>query len=134
MQKIMDSVDELLRHYDASKRGKLKSLRDILGEKFGVLSELDMGILDQIEDDEIEKEIEETSELKGKMQERIVNIVLAIRSDNSSSENEDDDESISSAASVSSSKKSSKSEECEADNSNCEIAEISDQEIWRKPR
>ena len=69
-----------------------------------------MGISNQIEDEEIEKEIEENSELKGQMQERIVNIELAIRSDNSSSENKDDNESISSAASVSSSKKSSKSQ------------------------
>lgn len=60
-----------------------------------------------MEDEEIEKEIEETSELKAEIQERIVNIELAIPSTDSASE--DKENSFSSSASVNLSKKSDKS-------------------------
>ena len=53
-------------------------------------NELNTSILDQVEDDKIDKEIEETSDLKGDTQERIVNLELVIRSDSSSSESEDE--------------------------------------------
>ena len=105
--KTLKSVDDLLQDYNASKKGKLKAFRDVLNDKLGVLSELNTSILDQVEDDEIDKEIEETSDLKGDIQERIVNIELVIRSDSSSSENEDDGGSLYAAISVSSSNKSS---------------------------
>ena len=105
--KTLKSVDDLLQDYNASKKGKLKAFRDVLNDKLGVLSELNTSILDQVEDDEIDKEIEETSDLKGDIQERIVNIELVIRSDRSSSESEDEGGSLYAATSVSSSKKSS---------------------------
>ena len=100
--KTLKSVDDLLQDYNASKKGKLKAFRDVLNDKLGVLSELNTSILDQVEDDEIDKEIEETSDLKGDIQERIVNIELVIRSDSSSSENEDEGGSLYAAISVSS--------------------------------
>ena len=105
--KTLKSVDDLLQDYNASNKGKLKAFRDVLNDKLGVLSELNTSILDQVEDDEIDKEIEETSDLKGDIQERIVNIELVIRSDRSSSESEDEGGSLYAATSVSSSKKSS---------------------------
>ena len=58
----------------------MKAFRDVLNDKLEVLSELNTSILDQVESDEIDKEIEETSDLKGDIQERIVNIDLVIRS------------------------------------------------------
>ena len=78
--KTLKSVDDLLQDYNASKKGKLKAFRDVLNDKLEVLSELNTSILDQVESDEIDKEIEETSDLKGDIQERIVNIDLVIRS------------------------------------------------------
>ena len=105
--KTLKSVDDLLQDCNASNKGKLKAFRDVLNEKLGVLSELNTSILDQVEDDEIDKEIEETSDMKGDIQERIVNIELVIRSDSSSSENEDEGGSLYAATSVSSSNKSS---------------------------
>ena len=69
-------------------------------------NELNTSILDQVEDDKIDKEIEETSDLKGDTQERIVNLELVIRSDSSSSESEDEGGSLYAATSVSSSSKS----------------------------
>ena len=78
--KTLKSVDDLLQDYNASKKGKLKAFRDVLNDKLEVLSELNTSILDQVESDEIDKETEETSDLKGDIQERIVNIDLVIRS------------------------------------------------------
>ena len=109
VRKTLEKVDELLEEYDDSKNGKLKALRDSLNEKLGVLSDLDSSILDQVEDEEIEKEIEQSSEWKAEIQERIVNIDLAIAATSSSSGSEDEKESVSSAGSVNSSKKSGKS-------------------------
>ena len=70
-------------------------------------NELNTSILDQVEDDKVDKEIEETSDLKGDTQERIVNLELVVRSDSSSSESEDEGGSLCAATTVSSSSKSS---------------------------
>ena len=70
-------------------------------------NELNTSILDKIEDDKIDKETEETIDLKGDTQKRIVNLKLVIRSDSSSSESEDEGGSLYSSTSVSSSSKSS---------------------------
>ena len=70
-------------------------------------NELNTSILDQIEDDKIDKETEETSDLKGDTQECIVNLELVIRSDSSSSESKDEGGSLYASTSVSSSSKSS---------------------------
>lgn len=96
--------------------------------KLDVISELNTSIFDQVEDDKIDKEIEETSDLKGDIQERIV-----IRSDSSSSEREDEGGSLYTATSVSSSNKSSAKKKNAKHRTNRETAEIRDQEIWRKP-
>ena len=74
---------------------KLKAFRDTLNEKLGVLTELNARILDQLDEDDFEKEIDETSELKMAIQERIkiiiiINIELAIKTDSSESEDDDD--------------------------------------------
>ena len=98
--------------YDDSKNGKLKALRGTLNEKLGVLSDLDSSILNQVEDEEIEKEIEQSSELKAEIQERIVNIDLAITAISSNSGSEDEKESVSSAGSIKSWKKSGKIGQC----------------------
>ena len=60
----------LLEEYDDSRNGKLKALRDTLNEKLGVLSDLDSSILNQVEDEEIEKEIAQSSELNAEIEER----------------------------------------------------------------
>lgn len=70
-------------------------------------NELNTSILDQIEDDKIDKETEETSDLKGDTQKRIVNLELVIRSDSSSSAGEDEGGSLYASTSVSSPSKSS---------------------------
>ena len=88
--KTLKSVDDFLQDYNASKKRKLKAFRDVLNDKLSVLSELNTSILDKVEDDEIDKEIEEMSDLKEDIQERIVNIELVIRSDSSSSESKDE--------------------------------------------
>lgn len=68
---------------------KLKAFRDTLNEKLGVLTELNARILHQLDEDDFEKEINETSELKMTIQERIINIELAIKTDSSVSEDDD---------------------------------------------
>lgn len=78
-------------------------------EKIEVLSDLDLSILNQVEDEEIKKEIEESSKLKAEIQEWIVNIDLATTAISSNSGSEDKKESVSSAGSVNSLKKSDKS-------------------------
>lgn len=63
--KTLKSVDDLLQDYNASKKGKLKAFRNVLNDKLGVLGKLNTSILDQVEDNEIDKGIDETSDLKG---------------------------------------------------------------------
>lgn len=70
VRKTLEKVNELLEEYDDSRNGKLKALRDTLNEKLGVLSDLDSSILNQVEDEEIEKEIAQSSELKAEIEER----------------------------------------------------------------
>ena len=105
VNKTLEKVDRQLEDYaqDKSKKAKLKALCATLNEKLGVLTELNESILNQLDEDDFEKEMDETSELKMTIQERIVNIELAIRTD--SSESEDDIESVRSSSRVSSSKK-----------------------------
>lgn len=75
---------------DKLKKVKLKVFCDIFNEKFGVLIELNVRILDQLDEDDFEKEIDEISELKMMIQERIINIELVIKVDSSESEDDDD--------------------------------------------
>ena len=77
------------------KKAKLKAFRDTLNEKLGVLTELNGRILDQLDEDEDDFEKEMT------IQERIVNIELAIKSDSS----DIDIDSVLSSSRASSSKK-----------------------------
>ena len=58
-----------------------------------------------MDEDDFEKEIDETSELKMTIQERIINIELAIKADCSESEDDDDIDSVWSSSRASSSKK-----------------------------
>jgi len=109
VRKTLEKVDELLEEYDDQENGKLKALRDTLNEKLGVLSHSDSSILNQVEDEEIEKEMELSSALKTEIQGRIVNFDLATAAISSNSGSEDEKESISSAGSVNSAKKSGKS-------------------------
>ena len=85
VNKTLEKVDQQLEDYaqDKSKKAKLKALCDTLNEKLCVLSELNESILNQLDEDDFEKEIDETSELELTIQERIVNIELAIRTDSS---------------------------------------------------
>ena len=74
---------------------KPKAFHDTLNEKLGVLTELNARILDQLDKDDFEKEIDETSELKMAIQERIIimiiiNIELAKKTDSRESEDDDD--------------------------------------------
>jgi len=81
LNKTLEKIDQQLEDYtdDKSKKAKLKAFRDTLNEKLGVLNELNAKILDQLDEDDFEKEIDETSELKMTIQERIANIELAIK-------------------------------------------------------
>ena len=56
--------------------GSWKTLEDTLNERLAVLSNLDSTVLNQVGNEEIEKEIEESSKLKAAIQKRIVNIDL----------------------------------------------------------
>ena len=91
VNKTLKKIDQQLENYtdDKSKKAKLKAFRDTLNEKLGVLTELNARILDQLDEDDFEKEIDETSELKMTIQERIINIELAIKTDSSVSEDDD---------------------------------------------
>jgi len=109
VRKTLEKVDELLEEYDNYKNGKLKALRDTLHEKLGVLSDFVSSILNQVEDEEIEKETEQSSALKTEIQGQIVNFDLATVAISSNSGSEDEKESISSAGRVNSAKKSGKS-------------------------
>ena len=107
VNKTLEKIDQQLEDYtdDKSKKAKLKAFRDTLNEKLGVLTELNARILDQLDEDDFEKEIDETSELKMTIQERIINIELAIKADSSESEDDDDIVSARSSSRASSSKK-----------------------------
>jgi len=109
VRKTLVKIDELLEEYDDQKNGKLKALRDSVNERLGVLGDLDSSILNQVEDEDIEKEMEQSSALKAEIQERIVNFDLATAAISSNSGREDEEESIRSAGSVNASKKSGKS-------------------------
>ena len=63
LNKTLEKIDQQLEDYtdDKSKKAKLKAF---LNEKLGVLTELNARILDQLDEDDFEKEIDETSELK----------------------------------------------------------------------
>ena len=61
--------------------------------------------MDQLDENDFEKEIDETSELKMTIQERIINIELAIKPDSSVSEDDDVIDSARSSSRTSSSKK-----------------------------
>ena len=56
-KKLCEKVDNLLAEFSKENRGKAKTLRDILNEKLGILSDLDSSIVDNIDDEDIEKEI-----------------------------------------------------------------------------
>ena len=107
VNKTLEKIDQQLEDYtdDKSKKAKLKAFRDTLNEKLGVLTELNSKILDQLDEKDFQKEIDETSELKMTIQERIVNIELAIRTDSSESEDDGDIDSVRSSSRASSSKK-----------------------------
>ena len=66
VNKPLKKIDQQLEDYtdDKSKKAKLKAFHDTLNEKLGVLTELNARILDQLDEDDFEKEIDETSELK----------------------------------------------------------------------
>ena len=66
VNKTLEKIDQQLEDYtaDKSKKAKLKAFRDTLIEKLGVLTELNARILDQLDEDDFENEIDETSELK----------------------------------------------------------------------
>lgn len=80
--------------------GSWKTLEDTLNERLAVLSNLDSTGLNQVGNEEIEKEIEESSKLKAAIQKRIVNIDLTNTANSSR-----DEELESFAASKNSSKK-----------------------------
>jgi len=107
VNKTLEKIDQQLEDYmdDKSKKVKLKAFRDTLNEKLGVLTELNVKILDQLDEDDFEKEIDETSKPKMTIQERIVNIELAIKTDSSKSEDDDDIDSVGSSSRASPSKK-----------------------------
>ena len=107
VNKTLEKIDQQLEDYtdDKSKKTKLKAFRDTLNEKLGVLTELNARILDQLDEDDFENEIDETRELKMTIQERSVNIELAIKADSSKSEDDDDIDSVRSSSRASSSKK-----------------------------
>ena len=60
----LEKVDQHLEDYaqDKSKKAKLKALRDTLTEKLGFLTELNASILNQLDEDDFEKENNKTSE------------------------------------------------------------------------
>ena len=107
VNKTLEKIDQQLEDYtdDKSKKVKLKAFCDTLNEKLGVLTELNVKILDQLDEDDFEKEIDETSKPKMTIQERIVNIELAIKTDSSKSEDDDDIDSVGSSSRASPSKK-----------------------------
>jgi hypothetical protein len=78
VKKVCDKVDNLLAEFSEENRGKAKTFSDVLNEKLGVLSDLDASILGNIDDEDIEKEIDEASEIRCYIQERIVNIELVL--------------------------------------------------------
>jgi len=106
VNKTLEKIDQQLEDYtdDKSKKAKLKVFRDTLNEKLGVLTELNAKILNQLDEDDFEKEIDETCELRMTIQERIVNIELAIKTDSSESEDDDDIDSVRLSLRASSSK------------------------------
>ncbi|XP_068757290.1 uncharacterized protein [Montipora capricornis] len=88
VNKTLEKIDQQLEDYtdDKSKKAKLKAFRDTLNEKLGVLTEVNERILDQLDEDDFEKEI-------------------AIKTDSSESEDDDDIDSVWSSSRASSSKK-----------------------------
>jgi hypothetical protein len=117
-KKICQKVDKQLQTYNEENQGKIRTFRDVLNEKLGVLSDLDSMILNLIEEGDIENEIEETSELRSEIQERVVNIELAIADNDSSS-----DETKSSASSKGT-EKSSKSGQSKGVGNNIKLPKL----------
>ena len=56
-KKVCEKVDNLLAEFSEENRGKAKTFADVLNEKLGILSDLDSSIVDNIDDEDIEKEI-----------------------------------------------------------------------------
>ena len=75
-KKVLASVDEVLTEYDGSRSAKdrITRLNITLNEKLVTLKALDDSILSAVEDGDIESEIEESENFRGKIPEALVKL------------------------------------------------------------
>ena len=75
-KKVLASVDEVLTEYDGSRSAKdrITRLNITLNEKLVILKALDESILSAVEDGDIESEIEESKNFRGKIHEALVKL------------------------------------------------------------